>query len=538
MPTGSGKSLCFQLPALINNGVSVVVSPLISLVEDQIWMLKSYKIRAETLNASSSKEHVKQTHSDMTDSTSDLKILYVTPEKLAKSKMFMNKLEKMYKEGRFARLVIDEVHCCSTYGHDFRPDYKFLGIMKNMFPNVPILGLTATATQVIIEDIKKILNIPKCVLFKASFNRPNIYYEVRNKPSDNEQCMTEIANVIRQQFPNQSGIVYCFSQRESEEVAQELRSRGISADFYHAQIDPNQRSRVHQKWLRNEVRVIVATIAFGMGIDKGDCRFVIHHSMSKSLENFYQESGRCGRDGQLAHSILFYKYTDIFRQSCIVFTEQTGLENLFSMVEYCVNHQECKRTLISNHFDQFESYKKIECNGMCDFCKRANDANESRKINCIKEANLIIEILSETDKKFTANKLAEVAYSKISAKAKKKEFENKLDQMDIECLIIKMLTRNHIRQDFHFTPYSTYCYLILGESWRELNRTSRFELSLKENSSRNIGQASAKRNVSIKKEIQKEDAKSDDIKEEIVLSDTEDDPDFEIIETSKKAKYV
>jgi ATP-dependent DNA helicase Q1 len=260
MPTGGGKSLCFQLPACSEVGITLVVSPLISLIEDQIWSLKQLKINAVTLNASTSKEEVNEIQKEMTNKNTKLKIIYVTPEKLAKSKKFMNKLEKMYELDIFKRLVIDEIHCCSTYGHDFRPDYKFLGIMKRQYPKVPILGLTATATNYVIDDIKKILNIQKCILFKSTFNRPNIFYEIRPKPSSHNDCVNEISNLIHERFPKESGIIYCFSQRESEEVAQELCSRGHKADYYHAHLPANLRSRVHERWIKNELHIIVATI--------------------------------------------------------------------------------------------------------------------------------------------------------------------------------------------------------------------------------------------------------------------------------------
>jgi ATP-dependent DNA helicase Q1 len=224
MPTGGGKSLCFQLPAICtshlgHSSITLVVSPLVSLVEDQLWQLARLNIHAETLNASSSKDQVKRVHDQMLDKHASLRILYVTPEKLAKSKMFMNKLQRMYELSRFGRLVIDEVHCCSTYGHDFRPDYKFLNVIKGLFPKLPVLGLTATATQTVIDDLKKILNIPKCVLFKASFNRPNIFYECRPKPSNHSECMDTIADLILTAFGHDnSGIVYCLTQKETEQV--------------------------------------------------------------------------------------------------------------------------------------------------------------------------------------------------------------------------------------------------------------------------------------------------------------------------------
>lgn len=205
MPTGGGKSLCYQLPALIRPGVSLVISPLVSLMEDQLLAVKNLGIESAMLKASSSREEVNRVHASMTDAKSSLKLLYVTPEKLSKSKRFMAKLEKMYEMGRLSRIVIDEVHCASQWGHDFRPDYKILGILKRQFPNVPILGLTATATAKVLSDCKEILSLTLCLIFKASYNRSNLFYEVRHKPTSQKAQMEEIVKLIKTTFSKQSG---------------------------------------------------------------------------------------------------------------------------------------------------------------------------------------------------------------------------------------------------------------------------------------------------------------------------------------------
>jgi ATP-dependent DNA helicase Q1 len=479
MPTGGGKSLCFQLPALLDSGTTLVVSPLISLMEDQLWMLKRLEIKAESINSSSTKEHVKYIHDQMIDPKSDLKLLYVTPERLAKSKMFMNKLQKMYEMGQLARLVIDEVHCCSTYGHDFRPDYKFLGTLKRLFPDLCILGLTATATQDVIEDIKKMLCLKKCVLFKAGFNRPNIFYDVKQKPSSLKDFIDDVTNVIRTQFNQQSGIIYCFTQRESEEIANELKARGLRASAYHAQIEATKRSKIHENWMIGKCELIVATIAFGMGIDKTDCRFVIHHSLSKSLENFYQESGRAGRDGERATSILYFRFADVFRQSSMVFHEVLGLKNLYSMVNYCIDNNICKRRLIADHFNDTFWDKNAKCLGMCCVCSKTEsngqkeEEEKEEERNWIVEVNFIIETLDKhsdksKEKRITANKLAEIVYTdwtRIHKQNEKKGTKNnhKLTCQQIERLILVMLFRKYLKEDFHFTPYNTICYIIKGK---------------------------------------------------------------------------
>ncbi|CAD6190387.1 unnamed protein product [Caenorhabditis auriculariae] len=274
LSTGGGKSLCYQLPAL--------------LAKDQIHQLRKLGIEAAALNASTSKEEAKQVEDAITNKDSSFRLLYVTPEKLAKSKRMMNKLEKSLSVGFLKLIAIDEVHCCSQWGHDFRTDYAFLNVLKRQFKGVPILGLTATATASVLDDVKEMLGVQAAIVFRAGFNRPNLTYEVRPKPASDDDCAAAIASVINNRFKNESGIVYCLSRNDSEKVAASLKKLGIKAKHYHAHLEPQQRSQVHEKWLADQFQVIVATVAFGMGIDKPDVRFVIHHSLPKSVENYYQ----------------------------------------------------------------------------------------------------------------------------------------------------------------------------------------------------------------------------------------------------------
>ncbi|XP_053385298.1 ATP-dependent DNA helicase Q1-like [Mercenaria mercenaria] len=460
MPTGGGKSLCFQLPALLSKGITLVVSPLVSLMEDQVMALQTYNIDATLLNASSDKDTVKRVQEAMIDHNATLKLLYVTPEKLSKSKRFMARLEKMYKVGRFARLVIDEVHCCSQWGHDFRPDYKFLGIMKRQFPDVPILGLTATATTSVLEDVKKILNIQNCLLFRASFNRPNLFYEVREKPSVHKELMEDIQRLINTKFNNQSGIIYTFSRKESEDVTVDLQSRGIKAGCYHADLSPRERSRVHKAWIENKIHVVVATVAFGMGIDKPDVRFVIHHSLSKSMENLYQESGRAGRDDKKSHCIIYYRLQDVLRQSAMVMAEQTGLNNLYGIMTYCTDVSKCRRSVIARYFG--EVWEPSQCNKMCDHCN-SNYQVEKKDLTayCVNVLK-ILDNAAPLENKLTATKLLDAWQGKGPSVNRVKGTDTGTEREKLERILAYMLMKQYIREDFHFTPYSTISYMVPG----------------------------------------------------------------------------
>uniref|UniRef100_A0A914YYJ4 ATP-dependent DNA helicase n=1 Tax=Panagrolaimus superbus TaxID=310955 RepID=A0A914YYJ4_9BILA len=458
MSTGGGKSLCYQLPAILKKGITLVVSPLVSLIQDQIMQLKKLEIEAVTLNQHTPKEEVKRIQMALTDEASNLRLVYVTPEKLAKSKLFMSKLEKCAEAKRLKLIAIDEVHCVSQWGNDFRPDYQFLHILKKQFKNVPLLGLTATATANVLADVKSVLGIQSSIVLRAGFNRENLFYEVRLKPSSAKDTLNDLVKLINGKFKGQSGIIYCFSRKECEDLAAELRSKQIQAGYYHAYMEPEKRLKCHEKWISGKIHIIVATVAFGMGIDKPDVRFVIHHSLSKSMENYYQESGRAGRDGKPAHCILYYRFTDVFRVSTMVATEKTGTQNLYSVLAYATTANSCRRVIIAQFFD--ETWDESWCNNMCDNCasnnvktsKNDNDIDLSKYITMAKE---IIETQSSNDKgsgRITAPKLAELMDKKLSS----------ISREGIEKILATLLLQGFIQEDFHFTPYAIISYITVG----------------------------------------------------------------------------
>lgn len=452
MAAGGGKSLCYQLPAILRDGVALVISPLLSLIQDQVMGLTALGIPAFMLTSTTSKENEKFIYKALEKGEGELKILYVTPEKISKSKRFMSKLEKCHNAGRLSLISIDEAHCCSQWGHDFRPDYKSLSILKTQFSNVPVVALTATATQKVQYDVMEMLRIPKCVKFVSTVNRPNLFYTVRSKSSVSKVVVDEIAEFIQESYSNsESGIVYCFSRKECEQVAAELRERGIAADYYHADMDVNAREKVHTWWSKNKLQVIVGTVAFGMGINKPDVRFVIHHSLSKSMETYYQESGRAGRDGLPSECVLFYRPADVPRQSSMVFYENSGLQNLYDIVRYCQSKRQCRRNAFFRHFAE----PLQDCNGMCDNCAFLSEVME---VDVSRHAKVMVSLLQDTQEKDQRLTMLQL----VDKMKNKKELGSDIKKEEMEQLVIQLILDFVFKEEYQHTAYATNAYVTIG----------------------------------------------------------------------------
>ena len=389
MPTGGGKSLCYQLPALMLEGTAIIVSPLIALMKNQVDAIRNvsdHNSVAHFMNSSLSKTEITKVKDDILSGKT--KLLYVAPESLTKEENI-----EFLTSVPISFFAIDEAHCISEWGHDFRPEYRRLREIFERISDVPIIALTATATPKVQLDIQKNLNMLDATLYKSSFNRDNLYYEIRPKV----QVEKEIIKYIRQRSGT-SGIIYCLSRKKVEEMAELLQVNGINALAYHAGLDAATRAKHQDMFLMEDVDVIVATIAFGMGIDKPDVRFVIHHDIPKSLESYYQETGRAGRDGGVGECITFYSYKDIeklekFLQGKPVAEQEIGKQLLSEIVSYSETSV-CRRKFILHYFG--ETFDETGCNEMCDNCKNPREKFEGKDF--VLQLLKVVDILHEQQK--------------------------------------------------------------------------------------------------------------------------------------------
>jgi ATP-dependent DNA helicase RecQ len=396
MPTGGGKSLCYQLPALIKEGTAIIISPLIALMKNQVDSIRSFGTDegiAHFLNSSLTKAEITQVRKDIVSGKT--KMLYVAPESLTKQENI-----DFLSDIKISFFAIDEAHCISEWGHDFRPEYRRLRPIIEAIGKVPIIALTATATPKVQADIQKNLGMSNASVYKSSFNRENLFYEVRAK----NDVMRDIIRFIKQ-HQGKSGIIYCLSRKKVEELAQTLVVNGIKALPYHAGLDASTRANTQDQFLMEEIDVIVATIAFGMGIDKPDVRFVIHHDIPKSLEGYYQETGRAGRDGGEGQCVAFYSHKDIeklekFLQGKPVAEQEIGKQLILETVSYA-NTSMCRRKALLHYFG--EEYDDSNCTNMCDNC-----ANPKPRFDAQEEISLLLQAVIAVKEKFKTNHIISV----------------------------------------------------------------------------------------------------------------------------------
>lgn len=485
MPTGGGKSLCYFVPAVVQPGLTVVVSPLLALIQDQLHNLRKAGVKCAMIGSDMSKEECTHVYEELkrhtsllllssadTNSNNDsrdcdlVKLLYVTPEKVSKSKRLLAALQRIYDEGKLSLLVVDEAHCCSHWGHSFRQDYLKLGALKRLFPKTPLAALTATATARVFDDVCDILGVTGCELFRSSFNRRNLFYEVMPKPAKHKDALAFLASAIRTRFAGQAGIVYCATRKEADTVAEELRTvGGVRAESYHSMLDPQVREGLYRRWVSGATHVVVATIAFGLGINKEDVRFVIHFTVPKSVQAYYQESGRAGRDGKPAVCMLMFSPTDALKQGTVACFDKNELRCLKEATAMCLNHTVCRRVVLSEYFCESVT-PAMDCAMHCDICR--GDANSSNGGVTYKAQNItwyakaILQVLNEhiaanEAKRMTMLQLADAWRSRC-----KKDIPKIWSRDTCLEVILSLLGDEVLKEDFVQTPYSVVSYAVPG----------------------------------------------------------------------------
>ncbi len=472
MPTGGGKSLCYQLPALMMEGTALIISPLIALMKNQVDSIRGYSQMdniAHFLNSSLNKGQIKEVKEDIVNGKT--KMLFIAPETLTKDENI-----EFFKNANISFVAVDEAHCISEWGHDFRPEYRRIKVMiDSIGHNIPVIALTATATPKVQTDIVKILGMENPDTYISSFNRDNLFYEIRPK-FNKEKTIKSIVQTIKN-MPGESGIIYVQSRKSTEEIAQVLNINGIKAAPYHAGLDAKTRTQIQDDFLMEEIDVICATIAFGMGIDKPDVRFVIHYDIAKSIENYYQETGRAGRDGMLSKCIAYFAQKDVnklekFLRDKPVAEREMGAQLLEEIIAYCETGS-CRRTFLLHYFG--EDYNSDMCGDLCDNCK-----NPKTKVSVINEMRAALQIIKELNEQHVLKLLVEFAIGRETKELKdfrynERKYFGSLKAKDE--LFIYSLFRQALLNDLAYKEVEEYGVMKLTEKGKAFIEKP-FEISI------------------------------------------------------------